>query len=164
MKLGDGESCGRVGDRSNPEGARTPQEDLQSQLTWTHEGSQRLSHQPRSMYGLDLCPLHIYSRCVAWTSRRFSNNWRSGCLWLCRLPLYPLPLSRLPGWASVGKDVLSPAGTRCSKAGWCPSGLSILWGESPSQFPLHNPPIPSALPLHLWGGSPTYPRTPASVP
>jgi hypothetical protein len=40
-----------------PEGPRTPQEDIQSQLTWAHGGgSQRLNHQSKSMHSLDLGP------------------------------------------------------------------------------------------------------------
>ena len=39
---------------SGPEGSRTAQEDLQSQLTWAHGGSQRLNHESKSMQGLDL--------------------------------------------------------------------------------------------------------------
>ena len=35
-------------------GVATPQEDQQCQLTWTTEISQRLSHQPKSICGLDL--------------------------------------------------------------------------------------------------------------
>jgi hypothetical protein len=31
----------------------------------------------------------------------------------------------LPGWASVGEDVSSPAGTICSGIGWYPRELSI---------------------------------------
>jgi hypothetical protein len=55
-----GESCGRVEDRSDKqEGLRTPQEDLQNQLTQGHGDSQRLSHQPKSMQGLDLDSLYI---------------------------------------------------------------------------------------------------------
>ena len=38
---------------------RTPQEDKQSQLTWTLGGLQRLNHQPKSRHGLDLGPPHI---------------------------------------------------------------------------------------------------------
>jgi hypothetical protein len=63
--------CGTV--LSELEGLRTPQEDLQSQLTWARgaggrkeaeESSQRLNHQPKSIHGLDLGPLHIFSRCA----------------------------------------------------------------------------------------------------
>ena len=34
----------------------TPQEDQQSQLTWTLGGSQRLNHQRKYIHGLDLTP------------------------------------------------------------------------------------------------------------
>lgn len=37
-------------------GVKTPQEDLQSQLTWVHGGSQKLNHQSKSMQGPDLGP------------------------------------------------------------------------------------------------------------
>jgi len=50
-----------VTELSKPKGSRTPQEDLQSQLTWALKDSQRLGHQPGSMQGLDLSSLHIYS-------------------------------------------------------------------------------------------------------
>jgi hypothetical protein len=36
--------------------SRTPHEDLKSQLTWAHKGSQRLKHQPKSMQELNLDP------------------------------------------------------------------------------------------------------------
>ena len=53
-----GESCRRVQGRTErPEGSRIPQEDLQSQLTWAHGGSQKLNHQPESIQGLHLGPL-----------------------------------------------------------------------------------------------------------
>ena len=38
----------------NSEVIGSPQEDQQSQLTWTFGDSQRLSHQPKSIHGLDL--------------------------------------------------------------------------------------------------------------
>ena len=34
---------------------------------------------------------------------------------LCCLPLDLFHLTGLPGWASLGKEVLSPAGTRCPR-------------------------------------------------
>jgi hypothetical protein len=47
----------KAGDKTgDSEGIRAPQEDKQSQLTWTLGGSQRLNHQPRSTYRLDLDP------------------------------------------------------------------------------------------------------------
>lgn len=36
------------------EGSRTPQEDVQSQLTCAHGSSQILNHQPKSMQEMDL--------------------------------------------------------------------------------------------------------------
>jgi hypothetical protein len=53
MELSD--SYGRVGEVLKAlKGIGTPQEDQQSQLTlWD---AQRLNHQPKSMYSLDLCP------------------------------------------------------------------------------------------------------------
>jgi hypothetical protein len=38
--------------------------------------------------------------------------------------LDPFPLPRLPDWASMGEEVLSPAGTRCPRVEWYPG-----WGE-----------------------------------
>jgi hypothetical protein len=46
-------------------------------------------------------------------------------------------------------------------------GYFIYWHFKcypPSQLPLHKPPIPSPLPLPLWGCSSTCPPTPASWP
>jgi hypothetical protein len=83
-----------------------------------HGDSQRLNDQPKSMYGLDLGPLHLCSRCAAWFSCWSPNNWRRGCLWLCGLPLDPLLLAGLSCLASVGEEVLSPALTWCARAGW----------------------------------------------
>ena len=40
---------------SELEEEKTPQENLQSQLTWVH-GSQRLNHQPKSIHQLELGP------------------------------------------------------------------------------------------------------------
>ena len=42
-----------------------------------------------------------------------------------RLPLDPFHLAGLPGWASVGEEVLSPAGTRCPRVGQYPRGSSL---------------------------------------
>jgi len=47
-------------------------------------GYQRLNHQPKSEYGLDLEPLNICSRCAAWPSYDFPN-WSEGCPWICCL-------------------------------------------------------------------------------
>lgn len=35
------------------------------------------------------------------------------------------PLPGLSDWASVGEDVLSPAGTRCLREGWYPRGVFL---------------------------------------
>ena len=40
-------------------GIGTPQEDQQNQLTWTLDSSQKLNHQPKSMYELDQIPLPL---------------------------------------------------------------------------------------------------------
>ena len=48
-----------------PEGSRTPQEDLHNQLTWTHGDSQRLNYQSKILWGLVLRPLYICSRYLA---------------------------------------------------------------------------------------------------
>jgi hypothetical protein len=45
------------------------------------------------------------------------------CHWI------PLSLPGLPGWASLGNVVPSPAETRCSSVGWCPRGLTCREGE-----------------------------------
>lgn len=42
-----------LGNRSNWEGLRKPQEEPQSQLTWDPKGSQTLDHQPGSMEELE---------------------------------------------------------------------------------------------------------------
>ena len=34
----------------------------------------------KGMQGLDLDPLHICSRCAAWSSGGYPNNWSGGCL------------------------------------------------------------------------------------
>ena len=48
-----------------PEKSRTTQENLQNQLAWANGDLQRLNHQPGSMHGTDLGPLHIYNSCAA---------------------------------------------------------------------------------------------------
>ena len=42
-----------------PKKTVTPQEDQESELTWTLGDSQRLNLQPKSIQGLDLSPPHI---------------------------------------------------------------------------------------------------------
>lgn len=127
-----GKSCGRVGDRT--EQVRGVKDTTRFRVnspgtTGAGVGSQRLNYQPKSMQGMDLGPLHICSKYAAWSSCGSSNNWSGGCLWFCCLPLDLLPPPGLPGWASVGEEVLSPAGTGCPRVGWYPRGLPLLWGE-----------------------------------
>lgn len=57
---------------------------IYSQLTWTHGGSQRLSHQPKSTHSLEISSLHICIRCTS-CSCGLPNNWCRGYLWLCYL-------------------------------------------------------------------------------
>lgn len=40
------------------------------------------------------------------------------------LPLHSVPLTGLPGKATVGEDVLRPSVPGCSKIGWYPKGSS----------------------------------------
>ena len=94
---------------SKQKDSRILQEDLQSQLPWTDVGSQRLNHQPESILGLDLEPLHTCIRCAVCRHEVSPNNWSWGCLWLSSLPLDTLPLGELPCLASVWEDVLSHA-------------------------------------------------------
>jgi hypothetical protein len=108
------------------EGSRTPQEDTQSQLTWDHGGSQSLGHQPWSMQELDLDPLHICNKCAAWCSCGSPNKQSRDYLDLCSLPLDSLPLPGLHGWASVGENGPSPAGSRCPRVGWYPKWAPLL--------------------------------------
>ena len=71
--------------------AKDTQEELQSELTWIHGGSQKVNLKPKSRHGLDLAsPTHMEDvHC---------------------LPLGPLPLADLPSLASVEEDVvISPA-------------------------------------------------------
>jgi hypothetical protein len=90
-------------------------------------GSQNLGHQPESIQELDLDPLHTCSKFTAWFSCGLFNKWIRGCLDLYTLPLDPL--YGLPAWASMGENVLSLAGTRCSRIGWQPKGAPVLSGE-----------------------------------
>jgi hypothetical protein len=72
------ESCERVvGKIRDLEEIGIPQEDQQSQLTWTLGAIREWSIQ-----GLDLATTHICSRFKAWVSCRSLNNWRRGCPWL----------------------------------------------------------------------------------
>lgn len=64
-EIGFPESYGRVGGRiEDPKETDTPQEDHQSQLTWTLGDFLRLSQQPKSEHELDMGP-HMDSRCAA---------------------------------------------------------------------------------------------------
>ena len=49
-----------------------------------------------------------------------------GYLWLCCLPLDPLPLSKLPDWASVGEMCLVLPGLDVLGWGGIQVGLSLL--------------------------------------
>lgn len=79
-----------------------------------------MSHQPKNLQGLDLGLTHICSGVAACPLCRFSINWRRSCLWLCCLPMVPLPLPGLPSWAL--EEAFSLAGTRCPRVRWYPSG------------------------------------------
>ena len=96
----------------------------QTQLTWAPWGSQRLNHQPKSMQRLDGGPLHICSRCPAWSPCGSSKIRMGGDnLWLCCLPLDPFLLAGLPCLASVGEAALSPVST------WCAGGKEMEGGR-----------------------------------
>jgi hypothetical protein len=81
------------------------------------EAHREVNHQPKSIQGPELGPLHICSRNVAWFSCGSPNNWNRGCLWYCSLPLDPL--AGLPGWASVAFST-----TWLDAPGW---RLPLLW-------------------------------------
>ena len=75
----------------------TPQEDQQSQLTWTLRGSQRLNHQPKSMHGLDQGPLaHIYQTCSL-VFKQVPQQLEMGL----SLNLLPACGSHFPNWAAL---------------------------------------------------------------
>ena len=57
-----GESCNLEEGLRDLNEIGSPEEDQQCQLTWTLRGSQKLDHQPKSKYELDLGPQNIYSR------------------------------------------------------------------------------------------------------
>jgi hypothetical protein len=59
-------------------GIETRQEDQLNQLTWTPGNSQRLSHQPKSINGLDLGPQHICSKRADQSPCGYPNNWSGG--------------------------------------------------------------------------------------
>jgi hypothetical protein len=81
------------------------QEEQKSQLTWTLGGSQRLNHQRKSEYEMDLGPLHMSIRCRPWSSCKSLNNWSRGWPWVCCLPVDLVPLIGLHCLASVREDV-----------------------------------------------------------
>ena len=66
-----------------PKGSKTLQKDLKSQITLGHGASQGLNHQPKSIQGLDLAPLHISIRCSSWGS---PNNSSVCYFWFVCLP------------------------------------------------------------------------------
>ena len=126
-KDSDGESSEWIG-QSELEVSRTPQGTLQSQLTFAHGASQTLNHQPKSIQRLDLYLLHNFSRFASWSSCESFKNSNTGCFWLCCLTFDPFLLTGLPGWASVGEDVLRWTVTGCSRVRWYSRGdSSSLW-------------------------------------
>jgi hypothetical protein len=106
------ESYRRVGSIERPEEDRDPQEDQQSQLTWTLRGSHRLNHQPKSGKGWTYAPctyeadeqlgLHVGHS----TTGAGAAHDSAACL-----PVDPAPLTRPSCLASVGEDAPSPAVT-----------------------------------------------------
>ena len=128
MELGD--SYGRVGRRivARVE-VETLQEDHLSQLIWTLGGSQRLNHQPKDMPWLDLGPLHICSRCAAWSSCGSPNNWSGDYSCLCCLPVDPVPQTGPPCLASVAENVYSYSDLRYHGGLVLGSTVPILRGE-----------------------------------
>lgn len=70
--------------------AKDTQEELQSELTWIHGGSQKVNLKPKTRHGLDLA-----------SSTHMAD--------VHCLPSGPLPLADLPSLASVEEDVISPA-------------------------------------------------------
>jgi hypothetical protein len=63
-----------------PEGSRTPEENLQNQLTRARRSSQRLNRQLESMHGMDLDSLHICNCCTAESLCGTPNSGSMGCL------------------------------------------------------------------------------------
>jgi hypothetical protein len=74
---------------------------------------------------MDVGPLHICKRWVAWSSCRSHNNGNRGCPWACCLPVDPVPLNGPPCLASVEEDVPSPAATWGVCVCVC---VCVLWG------------------------------------
>jgi len=100
-----------------PERSRTVLENLKNQVTWDHRVSLRLNHQPESMHGTDLGPLHILNRCAAWSSFWATNSRRQGCLWLCCLSLDTFLLTGL-SWLTSVEDIPSPTVAWYAKGSW----------------------------------------------
>ena len=90
----------------------TVQEDQQNQLTWTLGDPQRLNHQPKSMYGLDLDHLYICSDEQLSLHAGPPTTGAGAVLepTVC-LPVDYISLAGLPCLASVEEDASSPAET-----------------------------------------------------
>ena len=105
----------RVGERTQgTEGIGTPQDNQQSQLTWTSGNSQSLSQQPKNTDCMKWSSCHIYSICAAQSP---SGPPATGAETLLNASAC---LSRLPSLALVGEDALNYQGER-------------IPGEAPSQ-------------------------------
>lgn len=91
-----------------------PQEDQQSQLTWTLAGHKRLNYQPNSEHGLDLGLLQICNGCATWSTFRYPNNRSRVSPWNCGLPacrscsptLVILSVFSGRGWAEDYSDLM----------------------------------------------------------
>ena len=70
-------------------------------------------------------PLHLSHMCI-WSS---CMSPKTCCLWFCCLPLDPLPATWTAFWASLREEVLSPAGSRCTKVRSYPREPFPLWEE-----------------------------------
>ena len=105
------------------EGSRIPQEDLQSQLTSAHRGSERRNHKLKSRQWFHLDPLQLGLHVGP-------VKIEVCCLWLCFLSWDHLPLTGLSDWASVGEDVLSHTVTRCPRVEYYQRcSFPLLWGD-----------------------------------
>jgi hypothetical protein len=126
-----GESCGRVGDRSEQvRGVKDMRRRCTESTNLVPWGlTEILGHQPRNMQELDLDPLQICSKCTDWFSCGYPNRWSGSCLSLCFLPLDPLPTNwtACTGWASVGENVPSPLGL-CVLCWGGTKRDPLLWG------------------------------------